>query len=133
MNAESTPPAAATPHDIQQVVDELSRAVTAATPPDWSAAEAYARWIAAAAIAQQARTHAATMLPVSPAAARHVAFSRHECPCGEQSGWFDPASPEAPTALWDAAHAQGTGHATTYLWTITRQLAEIWGIRRPRA
>ncbi|GAA1918916.1 hypothetical protein [Streptantibioticus ferralitis] len=60
-----------------------------------------------------------------------VAFGKLQCrSCLSQSDWFrtDDNTPHSP---WDAKHTEHTGHSRYYLWTVTRQTAQVFNLGKP--
>lgn len=56
---------------------------------------------------------------------RSVSFVRFEClTCGQLSFWV--RSDDDTTPAWDGEHKIRTGHRKYYLWSINRQIAEVW-------
>ncbi|UQA91657.1 DUF7848 domain-containing protein [Streptomyces halobius] len=53
-----------------------------------------------------------------------VTFVMLECrTCGEHSGWVRSDDQMAPA--WDGGHFTSTGHTRFYLWSVTRNTAQV--------
>lgn len=63
-----------------------------------------------------------------------IEFRAMECrTCGDMGPAVDTSDKQNTDHLWDAHHAEGTGHHDFYAWTLTRNVAwtgTIGGLRR---
>lgn len=62
--------------------------------------------------------------------APYVSFVKFECrTCSDQSDWMSGDSRDVEEHAWDGEHEAITGHAKFYVWTISRNTAQVWRLK----